>query len=210
MGETGSGKSTLIDIILGMIEPQKGGIFVDGKRLLVSQKRAWQSQIGVVPQSIFLLNKSIKENIAFEVDPSLIDDNKIKIALKLSRLESLVASLTKAEHTIVGERGVQLSGGQCQRVGIARAIYNDPNFLLFDEATSSLDGITEKLIMDAIQDFSGNKTIIIVTHRLSTIRLCDNIFLMDKGKIVDEGNYSTLIKKNTKFKQMASETNETL
>ena len=207
VGETGSGKSTLIDIILGLIEPQSGGLYLDGKKLLNKQKRAWQNQIGVVPQNIFLMNKSIKENIAFELDPKTIDEEKIFNALKLSRLDKFVSTLPNGINTIVGERGVQLSGGQCQRVGIARALYNDPEFLLFDEATSSLDGITEKLIMDAIQDFSGNKSIIIITHRLSTIKICDNIFLIENGKVVDEGSYSTLIKNNDKFKKMAAEDN---
>lgn len=203
VGPSGSGKSTLIDIILALISPQKGFIKVDDKLINNENICNWQKNIGFVAQSIFLSEGSIAENIAFGLPHNEIDFNKIDEVLKLANLEELVQSLDDGINTKVGERGVQLSGGQRQRIGIARALYHETEIFIFDEATSSLDGITEKLIMDAINEFRGDKTIIIVAHRLKTIRNCDCIFYIDNGKLVHQGTYDELLKENSNFKKMA-------
>ncbi len=204
VGPSGSGKSTIVDIILGLIEPQKGNLKVDNVLIDNNNSRLWQNSIGFVPQSIFLSEGTISENIAFGIEKNEIDIDKVNNALKLSNLYEFVQNLDLGVDTKVGERGVQLSGGQRQRIGIARALYNDSDILIFDEATSSLDGLTEKTIMESIQNFSGEKTIIIVAHRLKTIQNCDQIFFIDNGEVIDKGSYAELIKKNEKFRNMAT------
>ena len=204
VGTSGSGKSTLIDIIVSLINPQQGEVLIDGVALTNDNKRAWQNKIGFVPQAIFLTEGSVAENIAFGIEEHLIDYVKVINALKLAHLDDLVESLKDGVDTKVGERGVQLSGGQRQRLGIARALYDDAEVLVFDEATSALDGITEKIIMDAIRDFSGKKTLIMIAHRLNTVQNCDQIFMLEKGKIVDSGTYKSLLTSNEQFKKMAS------
>ena len=203
VGPSGSGKSTLIDILLGLIKPQKGFIKIDDKIIDDNNCRSWQDAIGFVAQRIFLLDKSIAENVAFGLPPEQIDLQQVQKALDQANLREFVQTLKEGIHTRVGERGVQLSGGQCQRIGIARALYNKPKVLVFDEATSSLDGITEKAIMKAIHDLSGRKTVIIIAHRLKTVQKCDNIFFINKGKVVDQGTYQKLINTNKDFKNMA-------
>lgn len=203
VGESGSGKSTAIDLLLGLIEPSEGQLMLDDKVVDSSNRQVWQQHIGFVPQSIFLSEGSITENIAFGLNKKDIDLEKVQQAIKLAHLDSLVNSLPKGLDTKVGERGVQLSGGQRQRIGIARALYNQADVLVFDEATSALDGITEKVIMDAIQELSGKKTIVMIAHRLKTVQKCDIIYLMDKGKIVDQGTYQELLDNNPQFKVMA-------
>ena len=204
VGPSGSGKSTLVDIILGLIEPQKGNLKVDNVLIDNNNSRLWQNSIGFVPQNIFLSEGTISENIAFGIEKNEINIDKVNSALKLSNLYEFVQNLDLGVDTKVGERGVQLSGGQRQRIGIARALYNDSDILIFDEATSSLDGLTEKTIMESIQNFSGKKTIIIVAHRLKTIQNCDQIFFIDNGEVIDKGSYAELIKKNEKFRNMAT------
>lgn len=203
VGASGSGKSTAIDMLLGLIEPDKGILMIDGKPLTGSNKRQWQNSIGYVPQSIFLADASIRENIAFGLSPSETDDERVMLAANMAHLEELLNSLPDGLNTRVGERGVQLSGGQRQRIGIARALYDDPDVLILDEATSALDGITEKMVMDAIHDFSGKKTIIMIAHRLATVRQCDQIYLMDKGRVIDSGTFEQLIDNNAMFQHMA-------
>ena len=203
VGESGSGKSTTIDLLLGLIKPDKGQLLIDQMIIDSDNISAWQQHIGFVPQSIFLSEGSIAENIAFGLSAEDISLEKVKKAVKLAHLDALVDSLPLGLDTKVGERGVQLSGGQRQRIGIARALYNDADILVFDEATSALDGITEKVIMDAIQELSGKKTIIMIAHRLKTVEKCDVIYLMEQGEVVEQGTYHELIKDNLKFKQMA-------
>lgn len=203
VGESGSGKSTTIDLLLGLIKPDKGQLLIDKTIINSDNISAWQQHIGFVPQSIFLSEGSIAENIAFGLSAEDISLEKVKKAVKLAHLDALVDSLPLGLDTKVGERGVQLSGGQRQRIGIARALYNDADILVFDEATSALDGITEKVIMDAIQELSGKKTIIMIAHRLKTVEKCDVIYLMEQGEVVEQGTYHNLIKNNSKFKQMA-------
>lgn len=202
VGPSGSGKSTTIDVLLGLVLPQKGELLIDDILVDNSNRRAWQNTIGFVPQSIFLSEGSIAENVAFGIAASDIDRNQVFQALKLSHLEGLVDSLEYGIDTKVGERGVQLSGGQRQRIGIARALYHKASVLIFDEATSALDGITEKLIMEAIHDFSGKKTIIMIAHRLKTVEKCDIIFYIDKGRVIDKGTYQDLLKSNPDFRNM--------
>ena len=203
VGPSGSGKSTLIDILLGLIEPQIGVIKIDEEVINSKNCRSWQNSIGFVAQSIFLSEGTIAENVAFGIPKDQINLQKVQQALKLAHLDEMVQSLDKGIHTKVGERGVQLSGGQRQRVGIARALYYKAEVLVFDEATSSLDGVTEKMIMEAIHEFSGQKTIIMIAHRLKTVKKCDQIFFIDKGQVVDVGKYDELIERNEHFKNMA-------
>ncbi len=204
VGPSGSGKSTLIDILLGLIYPQKGHLKIDNEIINMKNRRSWQNTIGFVAQSIFLSEGTIAENVAFGLPSNQIDLDQVNHALEIAHLSEFVKSLKNGINTKVGERGVQLSGGQRQRIGIARALYNNAQVLVLDEATSSLDGITEKMIMEAIDAFSGKKTIILVAHRLKTVQKCDQIFFIDKGKIVDQGTYQELIKTNKQFKSMSN------
>ncbi len=203
VGPSGSGKSTLVDILLGLIEPQKGFLKIDGKIINNQNRRSWQNTIGFVAQAIFLSEGTIAENVAFGLSKNQINFKQVENALKLANLEEFVKDLKNGIHTKVGERGVQLSGGQRQRIGIARALYHQAEVLVFDEATSSLDGITEKMIMQAVHKFSDQKTIIMIAHRLKTVEKCDQIFFIDEGIVADQGTFQELIEKNEKFKNMA-------
>jgi ATP-binding cassette, subfamily B, bacterial PglK len=204
VGASGSGKSTVIDILLGLIHPETGELMIDGSPVKKQQLRAWQNSLGFVPQSIFLADSSIRENIAFGLPPELVDEEKVQRAATMAHLDELLAELPDGLRTRVGERGVQLSGGQRQRIGIARALYHDADVLILDEATSALDGVTEKLIMDAIHDFSGKKTIIMIAHRLTTVKQCDAIFMMAQGEVVDSGTFDELAARNLVFQRMAN------
>ena len=186
IGTSGAGKSTIIDIILGLLTPDSGQVLVDG--LDIQQNlREWQNQIGYVPQSVFLTDDTLRKNIAFGLSNTEIDEKAVWDAIKASQLEEFVLNQPDGLETIVGERGVRLSGGQRQRIGIARALYHDPAVLVLDEATSSLDNDTENDIMKTINTLHGNKTLIIVAHRLSTVENCDRIYRLEKGQIVEEG-----------------------
>lgn len=186
IGSTGSGKSTLVDVILGLFAPSAGLVEVDGQDIQ-QELRQWQDQIGYVPQSIYLTDDTIRRNVAFGFPNEQIDDLAVQRAIKGAQLEEFVSSLPEEYETVVGERGVRLSGGQRQRIGFARALYHDPPVLVLDEATSSLDGATERGIMEAVTALQGSKTIIIVAHRLSTVKSCDRLFCLERGKIVGEG-----------------------
>jgi HlyD family secretion protein len=203
VGASGSGKSTAIDLLLGLILPDEGRLLIDGKAIAAEHLNDWQQNIGYVPQSIFLSDSTIRENIAFGLTLDEIDENQVVSAAKMAHLDTFIASLPDGLSTRVGERGVQLSGGQRQRIGIARALYHDPDVLVLDEATSALDGITEKMVMDAIHDFSGRKTIIMIAHRLTTVKQCDQIYLLDNGKVADKGTFDQLMAKNPAFQHMA-------
>ncbi len=203
VGSSGSGKSTAVDVLLGLIEPNKGKVLIDGEPLSKENLRRWQNSLGFVSQVIFLADASIRENIAFGLKPEDIDDKRVNEASTLSHLDELISELPNGLDTRVGERGVQLSGGQRQRVGIARALYNNADILFLDEATSALDSITETHIMDAIHDFSGTKTIIMIAHRITTVEQCDCIYLIEDGKVIDKGNYTDLSSRNSIFRKMA-------
>jgi ABC-type multidrug transport system fused ATPase/permease subunit len=192
IGPSGSGKSTLIDLILGLINPLNGEILID-KDPLHANTRGWQDKIGYVAQSIYLTDASLRSNIAFGIDPLLIDDEAVNKAVDAAQLTEFVLNLDEGINTFVGERGVRLSGGQRQRIGIARALYHNPPVLILDEATSSLDNRTEKGFMEAINKLKRNKTIIIVAHRLSTVSQCDKIFKIENGRIISEGIPSEIL-----------------
>ena len=186
VGESGSGKTTLIDIILGLLKPTKGTVKVDSNDIQ-KNLRSWQNQIGYVPQEIFLTDDTLRKNIAFGISENNISDKLINNAIKASNLEGFVKNLPDGLNTNVGERGVRLSGGQRQRIGIARALYHQPDVIVLDEATSALDLDTEKEIMESILKIKKNKTIIIISHRLSTVSNCDQVFKVNNGKAIQNG-----------------------
>ena len=201
VGATGSGKTTTIDIILGLLQAQKGTLEIDGEIITYKNSRSWQKNIGYVPQHIYLADDTVAANIAFGVKTEDINIQSVEKASKIANLHDFVTEeLPKQYETTVGERGVRLSGGQRQRIGIARALYHEPKVLVLDEATSALDNQTEKAVMDAINNLHKNITIIIIAHRLSTVKKCDKIFLLEKGKINNEGTFKELIEKNENFR----------
>jgi ABC-type multidrug transport system fused ATPase/permease subunit len=204
IGATGCGKTTFVDIVLGLLEPQNGSIFVDGTEITADNKRAWQRNFGYVPQSIYLIDDTVRNNIAFGIEPEKIDDGAVIKAARIANIQDFIMNeMENGYDTIVGERGIRLSGGQRQRIGIARAMYHDPSVLVLDEATSALDGLTENAIMDAILNLSHKKTIIMIAHRITTVKHCDIIYLMDKGQVIDRGGYEELYQRNAMFKKMA-------
>jgi ABC-type multidrug transport system fused ATPase/permease subunit len=204
VGGTGAGKTTLIDLMLGLLKPEAGSISVDGLLLDRDTLRRWQMNIGYVPQSIYLTDATVAENIAFGVPFDEIDMAAVERAARIAALHDFVTTeLPEAYNTFVGERGVRLSGGQRQRIGIARALYHDPEMLIFDEATSALDTLTEKLVMEAIQRIRQDKTIVMVAHRLSTVRNCDCIYLLENGTVAASGSFDDLVSSNTTFRKMA-------
>ncbi len=182
IGPSGAGKTTLVDILLGIYVPDKGDILFGGKSIY-GDIVSWHSFVGYIPQTIYLLDDTIKANIAFGIEDDEIDEDKLELAIRKAQLEEFISTLDDGMDTVIGESGVRLSGGQRQRIGIARALYNDPPVLVLDEATSSLDNDTEKAVMDAINDLQGDKTLIIIAHRLSTVKNCDSIYEV-KDKIV--------------------------
>jgi ATP-binding cassette subfamily C protein len=202
VGSSGAGKTTMVDLILGLLYPTKGNITVDGKDIH-THIQGWQKQIGYIPQHIFLADNSIRNNIAFGIPEHEIDDANVWQAIKLAQLDTLMKELPEGIQTQIGERGVRFSGGQRQRIGIARALYHNPAILVMDEATSALDNITEKNIVQEIEALKGSRTIIVIAHRLTTVMNSDNIFFMENGLIADTGTYYELITKNEAFKKMA-------
>ena len=183
MGSSGAGKSTLVDILLGLLKVKGGEITCDGVDIF-SQYPSWLANIGYIPQSIYLVDETIRDNIAFGIDPPEIDDNRIWQVLEEAQLADFIRELPEGLETTIGDRGVRLSGGQRQRIGIARALYHDPEILVFDEATSALDNETEAALMEAINSFHGKKTMVIIAHRLNTIEKCDFIYKVEDGKII--------------------------
>jgi ABC-type multidrug transport system fused ATPase/permease subunit len=204
MGPSGAGKSTLVDLILGLIDPDDGEILIDG-RPLNEIRTGWQRKIGYVPQSIYLTDDTVRRNVALGVTESEIDNVRVWTALRGARLDDMIRRLPEQLETEVGERGIRLSGGERQRVGIARALYHNPDILVFDEATSALDIRTEREIVDTINALTGEKTVIVVAHRLSTIRNCDTIFMIEDGRVTDSGTLDQLAARNADFRQLAGE-----
>jgi ABC-type multidrug transport system fused ATPase/permease subunit len=185
VGPSGSGKSTLVDVILGLLTPSAGRVLVDGENIQTNL-RAWQDQIGYVPQSIYLTDDTLRRNVAFGLPNEAIDNDAVGRAIRAAQLHEFAAGLPQGLETLVGERGIRLSGGQRQRIGIARALYHDPAVLVLDEATSALDTATERGVMEAVTALRGNKTILIVAHRLSTVANCDRLYRLEQGRIVAE------------------------
>tara|TARA_X000000950_G_scaffold96176_1_gene121405 strand:+ start:583 stop:2373 length:1791 start_codon:yes stop_codon:yes gene_type:complete len=197
VGVTGSGKTTMVDIILGLLEPQKGTLEIDGKIVTKENIRSWQRSIGYVPQQIFLSDDTIASNIAFGLETEGVNQDAVEKASKIANLhEFVINELPKKYQTKIGERGVRLSGGQRQRIGIARALYHNPQLLILDEATSALDNQTEKAVMDAINNLGKHITIILIAHRLNTIKMCDKNYILEKGKIKKEVTFEELIDAN--------------
>lgn len=206
VGPTGCGKTTTVDIILGLLEAQKGSLEIDGNEINKKNLRAWQQSLGYVPQHIFLADDTVSANIAFGVNPKFINQKDVERAAKIANLyEFVINELPNQFETTVGERGVRLSGGQRQRIGIARALYHKPKVLILDEATSALDNNTEKQVMNEIKKLEKNITIVMIAHRLSTVRECNSIILLDKGELKGQGTFEELVKINDNFKAAASE-----
>jgi ABC-type multidrug transport system fused ATPase/permease subunit len=202
VGATGSGKTTLVDTLLGLLKPEEGKILVDGIDIN-DNLSDWHRRIGYIPQFIYLLNDTIKNNIAFGLEDAEIDKEKLQKAVRTAQLEKFISSLSEGIETVVGERGIRLSGGQRQRIGIARALYNNPEVLIMDEATSSLDNITEDLLVKAIEELKKDRTIIMIAHRFSTVKNCDKLYFMKEGKIIASGNYEELLSGCDEFRKMA-------
>jgi ABC-type multidrug transport system fused ATPase/permease subunit len=204
VGATGSGKTTTVDVILGLLVPSEGSLMVDGRVIDESTRRQWQRAIGYVPQQIYLSDDTVASNIAFGLEKSEIDQSAVERAAKIANLhEFVVNDLPRGYETAVGERGVRLSGGQRQRIGIARALYHEPQVLILDEATSALDNLTERAVMDAVNNLGHEITIILIAHRLSTVRQCDQIYLLERGEVKGSGTYEELIAKSDRFATMA-------
>jgi ABC-type multidrug transport system fused ATPase/permease subunit len=202
VGSTGSGKTTIVDIILGLLQAQRGVLSVDNNDININNCVAWQRSIGYVPQDIFIADDTLAANIAFGIDKKDINQEHILIAAKIANIDDFVTKLPEQYQTTVGERGVRLSGGERQRIGIARALYRNPQVLILDEATSALDNLTEQLVMKEIQKIGNNKTIIMIAHRLSTVKKCDIIFYLEKGELKAQGTYEELIKSSEGFKKI--------
>ena len=202
VGTSGAGKTTLIDLLLGLLEPDSGQILVDG--LPISERvSAWQRQVGYISQPVYMLNDTIRRNVAFGQHDEEIDEARLWAALEQAQLAEVVRQLPEQLEEEIGDSGVRLSGGQRQRIGIARVLYHDPEILVFDEATSALDNETEAEITRAIEALSRRKTIVMIAHRFSTIRHCDTIFVLDKGRVVSQGTYDELMASDVTFRRLA-------
>ena len=205
VGATGSGKTTTVDVILGLLEPQEGHLIVDDQHITTANCRQWQRTIGYVPQGIYLADDSVAANIALGLTAEYIDLEAVERAARVANLHEFVTNkLPQGYATTVGERGVRLSGGQRQRIGIARALYHDPKVLILDEATSALDNLTEQAVMEAVYNLDYETTIILIAHRLSTVKACDTIFLLEKGKLKAQGTFDELTQANERFREMAA------
>ncbi len=203
VGSTGGGKTTTVDLILGLLEPQVGTLEVDDKIIDGKNIKVWQSIIGYVPQNIYLSDDSIIANIAFGVSSEDIDYDSVERVAKIANLhEFIINKLPKKYQTKIGERGIRLSGGQRQRIGIARALYRNPRLLVLDEATSALDNLTEQAVMDAVNNLDKDITVIMIAHRLSTVKECDTIFFLEDGKLTGKGSFEELLKSNKSFQEM--------
>jgi ATP-binding cassette, subfamily B, bacterial PglK len=201
VGMTGVGKTTLVDIIMGLLSPDDGTITVDDQQIKPENIIAWRKLIGYVPQEVFLSDDTVARNIAYAINDAEIDRAAVETAARIAHIHEFITSeLPEAYETVIGERGVRLSGGQRQRLGIARALYHDPQVLVLDEATSDIDNVTEAHITDAIQSLAGTKTIVVVAHRLATIRRCDRIVLIEDGRIVASGTYDELLLTSVGFR----------
>lgn len=204
VGSTGAGKTTMADMILGLLRPTSGQIIVDGQEITDEKLRQWQATVGYVPQDIFLTDSSLYENIALGVPPDEVDRDRVEEAGRIAQLDEFVQrDLPEKYDTKIGERGVRLSGGQRQRIGIARALYHDADLIVLDEATSALDNLTEREVMSAINALPDSKTIVMIAHRLSTVKVCDRIVVLDKGHIVETGPWNTLMEEGGAFHAIA-------
>ena len=204
VGGTGSGKSTTLDLLMGLLQPTEGSIAIDGQVLSGSAVRAWQACIAHVPQSIFLADTTLLQNIAFGTPPDDIDLERVRRAAQRAQICDFIDSMPQGFDSLVGERGVRLSGGQRQRIGIARALYKEASVLVLDEATSALDNSTERSVMDAIDGLSRDLTVLMIAHRLSSVRRCDTILELEHGRLVAQASYDQLLQCSPSFQRMAS------
>lgn len=203
VGSTGAGKTTLVDLFLGLLTPDQGAFLVDGTPITPENVRAWQADLGYVPQDIFLLDASVTQNIALGLLPQDIDQARVREAARMAQiLDFIETQLPEGFDSMVGERGVRLSGGQRQRIGIARALYTNPKVIVFDEATSALDNLTETEVVKAIGALTGQKTIVLIAHRISTVRNCDQILVLDRGRMVGLGTYESLYRDSVAFRRL--------
>jgi ABC-type multidrug transport system fused ATPase/permease subunit len=203
VGSTGSGKSTTLDLLMGLLIPIEGELLVDGHSISGERLRAWQQTIAHVPQSIYLADATLAENIAFGVPPDTIDLDRVQQAARQAQIADFIESSPEGYQAHVGERGIRLSGGQRQRIGIARALYKQASVLVFDEATSALDNATEQSVMDAIEGLGSDLTILLIAHRLTTVRRCDTIVELEHGQVVAQGTYEQLLECSPSFRRMA-------
>lgn len=204
IGSTGSGKTTLVDVISGLLTPTHGSVRVDGHPLHEAQLRPWRAKIGYVPQDVVLYDDSIRRNIAFGIPDDEIDMERVELVARIASIHDFIRDrLPERYEAQVGERGVRLSGGQQQRIGLARALYRNPSVLILDEATSALDGITEEAVISAINRVDQDITTIMIAHRLTTVKNCDRIYLMEEGRIVDQGRFADLMRSNSTVMGMA-------
>ncbi|HEX7038660.1 MAG TPA: ABC transporter ATP-binding protein [Trueperaceae bacterium] len=203
VGPTGSGKSTVLDLLLGLLRPAEGAVLVDGEPLTPERVRAWQAAIGYVPQHVFLSDDTVARNIAFGVPEDEVDAAAVERAARIAQIHDFVAELPEGYETRIGERGVRLSGGQRQRLGIARALYKDPPVLVLDEATSALDSVTEEAVFASLAELAGLKTVVLVTHRVSTVKGCDQVVVLDGGRVAGSGTYDELMRTSAAFQALA-------
>ena len=201
-GTTGSGKSTLVDILMKITEPKSGKILIDGKVLEKEDFQNWMNKFAMVPQAPHFSNQSILENIAFGSNKSEIDLSKAKQAIKISNLSKKINSLKDGIYTKIGDKGLKLSGGERQRLALARALYFDKEIIVLDEATSSVDSKTEKEIIKSILSLKKNKTLILIAHRINTLKICDTIYLLKEGKITNRGSFKKLLSSSKYFKEL--------
>jgi len=201
VGASGAGKTTLADLLLGLLKPKAGAILVDGCPI-ESDLAGWRSCIGYIPQEVFLIDDTIRRNIALGVRDTEIDEEQLKVALRKSHLDEAVARMPNGLDTMIGERGTRLSGGQRQRIGIARALYRNSDVLIMDEPTSALDSETEHAISGSINELHGELTIILIAHRLSTVKNCDRIFFLKAGQVVAADRFDRLVQNNADFRSM--------
>lgn len=206
VGRTGAGKTTIVDLLLGLLVPTEGRFLVDGVPVTGERRHRWRANLGYVPQEIYLADTTVRRNIAYGIPDDAIDDEAVRRAARIACIHEFVQDeLPAAYDTVIGERGVRLSGGQRQRIGIARALYHDPAVLVLDEATSEIDGATEASITRAIRELHGQKTLVVVAHRLETIRHCDRIHVVADGRVVESGTYDELLRWSERFRELTGE-----
>ncbi|MDT8370265.1 MAG: ATP-binding cassette domain-containing protein, partial [Longimicrobiales bacterium] len=203
VGRTGSGKTTALDVILGLLRPTSGEVRIGGERLSARATAVWRRTVGYVPQEVFLLDASIRQNIAFGEPDATIDESRVERAARIAALEEVLADLPEGLDTEVGERGVRLSGGQRQRIGIARALYHDPDIVFFDEGTSALDGETEARVVRNLRE--GGRMLVMVAHRLASIENADEIFVFDRARVVARGTAAELERESEVWRAIAQQ-----
>jgi len=200
VGPSGGGKTTLVDVMVGLLPPTRGRVLVNEEPLATVGVSRFRRRVGYISQHVYLIDDSILRNVAFGAE--VIDEAHARACLKAARLDDMLAGLPEGIETRVGERGVRLSGGQRQRIAIARALYREPELLVMDEATSSLDGLTEREIVESLETVGTGRTVIVIAHRLSTVRRCDRIVVLENGKIADQGSWSDLLERSQTFRRL--------